>query len=82
MTRKKAPHALHVLFITLLHCLMPRAGHFRNEAVGIYKGRDVVHVAPPAHRVSGLMADLFKWINEFDQHPSISYPQRNGRLDW
>ena len=51
--------------------LLPRAGHFRNEAVGIYKGQDVVHVAPPAHRVSGLMADLFQWINESDQHPLI-----------
>jgi len=52
--------------------VLKQAGVFRHQAVGVYKGRDVVHVAPPAHRVSGLMADLFKWIQQTDAHPLIA----------
>ena len=38
----------------------------------MYQGQNIIHVAPPAHRVSGLMGDLFQWINQSDQHPLIS----------
>jgi len=52
--------------------ILINAGQLRNKSVGIYKGKEVVHVAPPAHQVSGLMADLFQWLHSTDIHPLIS----------
>lgn len=49
-----------------------RAGAFRTQAVGIHKGDVVHHVAPPAHQVSGLMADLTRWLQQTKEHPLIS----------
>lgn len=48
------------------------AAAFRNKAVGIHKGNVVHHVAPPAHKVSGLMADLIEWLTQTKDHPLIS----------
>ncbi len=48
------------------------AGKFRNKAVGIHKGNKVHHIAPPAHRVSGLMADLVNWLKKSQDHPLIT----------
>ena len=35
-------------------------------------GQTVVHLAPPADRVSSLMNDLLQWIEATDQHPLIA----------
>ncbi|PCJ99627.1 MAG: cell filamentation protein Fic [Alteromonadaceae bacterium] len=51
--------------------ILVNAGTFRDKPVGIHKGKDVVHMAPPAHRVSGLMADLLEWMKNSDDHPLI-----------
>jgi len=51
--------------------VLTRAGQFRDKAVGVYKGKEVVHVAPPAHKISGLMAELFDWVNQSEEHPLI-----------
>lgn len=51
--------------------ILKEAGHFRRSSVGIHKGEAVVHVAPPAHRVPGLMADLLQWTSQSDHHPLI-----------
>lgn len=48
------------------------AGAFRTQAVGIHKGDVVHHVAPPAHQVSGLMADLTRWLQQAREHPLIA----------
>src|SRR5690554_1414950 len=48
------------------------AGAFRTKAVGIHKGDVVHHVAPPAHQVSGLMADLCRWLKQSQDHPLIT----------
>lgn len=48
------------------------AGKFRNKAVGIHKGGKVHHIAPPAHQVSGLMADLVGWLKKSSDHPLIT----------
>ena len=48
------------------------AGAFRNKAVGIHKAGVVHHVAPPAHQVSGLMADLAGWLQQTKDHPLIA----------
>jgi Fic family protein len=52
--------------------ILTKAGSFRTKPVGIYKGKQVVHVAPPAHQVAGLMAELFEWIKSSDTHPLIT----------
>lgn len=50
---------------------LPGAGTFRRGEVGIHKGDKVVHVAPPAGRVVALMADLFDWLKQTEDHPLI-----------
>lgn len=52
--------------------LLTNAGHFRNSSVGVYGAKGVTHIAPPAHRVSGLMADLFQWLKTTNTHPLIA----------
>lgn len=52
--------------------ILTNAGRFRDKAVGIQKGKEVHHVAPPAHQVSGLMADLSQWLKQANDHPLIT----------
>jgi len=47
-------------------------GAFRNKAVGIHKGGVVQHVPPPAHQVSGLMAELCGWLAQSKDHSLIT----------
>jgi len=51
--------------------VLTHAGQFRYKAVWVYKGKDVVHVAPPAQRVPALMDDLLAWAECSDAHPLI-----------
>lgn len=52
--------------------VLTNAGRFRDRAIGIQKGKEVHHVAPPAHQVSGLMADLIQWLKQAKDHPLIT----------
>ena len=52
--------------------VLANAGEFRTKAVGIHKAGEVHHVAPPAHQVSGLMADLTQWLQQAKEHPLIT----------
>ena len=52
--------------------ILTDAGQFRQDAVGIHKGGQVHHVAPPAHKVSGLMADLMRWLRHTKDHPLMT----------
>lgn len=52
--------------------VLTKAGQFRHKAVGIHKGGQVHHVAPPAHQVPGLMADLLQWLQQAKDHPLIT----------
>ena len=61
-----AAHAL------LLHGLIDDAGHWRNKGAGIYRGEQLVHMAPPASQIPRLMADLFAWLAHTDAHPLIA----------
>lgn len=56
----------------MMDALADESGRFRLGGVGIMKGKKVVHIAPPAARVSALMNDLFTWIKETDVHPLIA----------
>ncbi|MEX0964426.1 MAG: Fic family protein [Pseudohongiellaceae bacterium] len=52
--------------------VLVNAAAFRNKAVGIHKGDVVHHVAPPAHQVSGLMAELCRWLKQTQDHPLVT----------
>ena len=56
----------------MLQGLAEQAGKFRTRAVGIAKGKRIVHLAPPADRVPGLMKDLLGWLKRTDAHPLIA----------
>lgn len=55
----------------LMGDILKDAGKFRKGGVGIHKGEQVVHVAPPAKRVPGLIADLMTWARATDSHALI-----------
>ncbi len=52
--------------------ILTHAGQFRTKAVGVQGKKGVTHIAPPANRVSGLMADLFDWLKYTEEHPLIT----------
>ena len=56
----------------LMDGLVDGAGRFRTRSVGIAQGNRVVHLAPPADRVSGLMKDLLAWLKRTDTHPLVA----------
>jgi len=57
---------------TMMAGLADDAGSFRSGGVGIFKGKQVVHLAPPARRVPALMADLLKWLKDTKEHPLVA----------
>jgi Fic family protein len=55
----------------MMQNLVERNGKYRTDGVGIFDGEKVVHLPPPANRVSELMFDLFEWLKNSDVHPLI-----------
>ncbi|MGB8663533.1 MAG: Fic family protein [Serratia inhibens] len=55
----------------LMESLLPDAGHYRRGGVGVMNGKTVIHMAPPAERVSPLMHQLLVWLQETDLPPLI-----------
>ncbi len=53
----------------LMQGLDDDAGHYRRQGVGVMKGEQVIHMAPPANRVSILMNDLLIWLKTTNEHP-------------
>ena len=77
----------------LMKDLVQVSGRYRSGSIGVVRGNEVVHVAPSADNVSGLMADLLKWTKETTAHPLIKscvfhyefeiihpFPDGNGRM--
>ncbi len=80
----------------LMKKLVENPGKLRKQNVGIFKGTEVSHLAPPADRVPSLMDDLFKYLKQSDEielikscvfhyevefiHPFIDGNGRMGRL--
>ena len=76
--------------------LMANPGKYRNKSVGIVKGLEVAHVAPPFENVPFLMRDLFTYLKKSDEivlikscvfhyemefiHPFLDGNGRIGRL--
>ena len=55
----------------MMNDLVKNNGKYRKGGVGIFDGKEVVHVAPPADRVPFLMSNLFDWLKSTDVHPLI-----------
>jgi Fic family protein len=51
----------------LMQDLIKNSGKYRNSGVGIAKGSQIAHIAPPASNVSFLMKDLFSYIKKSDE---------------
>jgi Fic family protein len=77
----------------LMAGLVDAPGTFRSGGVGIMKGQDIVHLAPPADRVPLLVKDLLAWLRSTKDHPLVAssvfhyefefihpFPDGNGRL--
>lgn len=80
----------------LMNGLIQNPGKYRNQSVGIVKGNNIAHVAPPFQNVAHLMKDLFKYLKDDDEltlikscvfhyemefiHPFIDGNGRMGRL--
>ncbi len=56
----------------LMSALVDEEGRYRSGGVGIVKGKEIVHLAPPAVRVPVSMRDLFAWLKGADAHPLIA----------
>ncbi len=56
----------------LMSSLIDDAGIYRRGGVGVMAGRQVIHMAPSAHQVPHLMADLFGWLAATNAHPLIA----------
>lgn len=54
----------------LMNELIVGVGSYRQDAVGVLKGNEVVHVAPLAKRVPLLMGDLFDYLKR-DRDPML-----------
>ncbi|MDQ7075898.1 MAG: Fic family protein [Gammaproteobacteria bacterium] len=55
----------------LMQGLIDDAGHYRQSGVGVMQGDVVIHMAPPANRVAGLMQDLLHWLRHSKEHSLI-----------
>lgn len=55
----------------LMADLVKNAGHFRTGGVGVFKGRQVVHMALPAEFVPEHIGNLINWYQKSTAHPLI-----------
>ena len=86
--------ALLRVHAVMMENLVENAGHFRTSGVGVVDGAgNVLHVAPPADRVPGLVADILDWVKTSPAHPLVKtsvfhcefefihpFPDGNGRM--
>lgn len=52
----------------LMNGLVDNPGKLRSKSVGIFKGTEVSHLAPPAKNLQKLMDDLFRYLKNSDDH--------------
>lgn len=55
----------------LMTDLVKDAGRFRSGGVGVFKGQQIVHMAPPADMVPRHIANLLQWTETAKMHPLI-----------
>ncbi len=56
----------------LMQGLVDDAGQYRQKGVGVYRGKQLVHTAPPAKRVPLLMDNLLEWLAHTELHPLVA----------
>lgn len=82
--------------LQLMNGLIGSAGKYRKQGVGIVKGANIEHIAPPYENVPHLMKDLFEYLKDSDEltlikscvfhyemefiHPFLDGNGRMGRL--
>ena len=52
--------------------LVDDAGQWRHAGVGIYRDKQLMHMAPPASQVPRLMSDLLAWLETMPVHPLVA----------
>lgn len=52
----------------LMKGLIDNPGEYRTKGVGIFKGEEVAHMAPPAWNVYNLMTNLFEYLKKGDDN--------------
>jgi Fic family protein len=52
----------------LMSGLVEHPGAYRTKGVGIFKGQEVAHMAPPAWNVHNLMGNLFSYLKETEDN--------------
>lgn len=67
-TSEKSFLAAHKI---LMQGLIPFPGQYRKTGVGIVKGNQLAHVAPPAKNIPYLMKDLFEFLKTSEDHVFI-----------
>jgi len=56
----------------LMQGLVDTPGQLRSSNVGIYRDTQLIHMAPPASRVSLLIDDLLAWLKTTELHPLVA----------
>jgi Fic family protein len=64
------PHLLEAHGL-LMAGLIESPGRFRSGGEGIYRGDQLVHMAPPAARVPALVGELLAWLASSHWHPLL-----------
>lgn len=68
------PYSIKDMLLThnvLMNELTKEAGTFRSGGVGVFAGKLLVHMAPPANQVPHLMKELVEWAKKAEVHPLI-----------
>lgn len=55
----------------LMSGLVDNAGKYRAKEVGVFKGEQIAHMAPPAWNVSNLMSNLFTYLKESEDNQIV-----------
>lgn len=55
----------------MMNGLVPENGTFRSGGVGVFDGKVLIHMAPPAEFVPAHIRRLFAWYQESELHPLI-----------
>jgi Fic family protein len=55
----------------LMSGLVDNAGKYRTKGIGIFKGEEIAHMAPPAWNISNLMGNLFSYLKESEDNQIV-----------